>query len=264
MDKRAARRIKDGSSAKGPARGRDGDRDASGGRWRSRFSQFIIVSVLVHATAFAVIWHFSRPEAPKKVIELINVSVLPLPGPAGGGGKSEEIKTPKEQPKKEEVPEKEPVKVPSKLEEKVKPEPKKKEPEKLEAPKPQPEMPAGPGQGPVGGGGKKVQEGFTGPVVQGGINFPYAWYLKAIQDKVTRNWSPPSISRKMKKLPVINFTILRDGSVVDISWDTHSGNDIFDRSAESAIRSLKKMQQLPAAFNGNSLSIQYTFIPEKI
>lgn len=265
MDNKAARRIKGGNPEKVPAK----DSYSSDGRGRSIFSRFIIVSMLVHATALAAVWQFSKPAAPDKVIELINVSVLPLPGPAGGGGKSEEIKFPKEQPKKKEVPEKEPVKVPEKLVEKVKPEPKKKEPEKLEAPKPQPQMPAGPGQGPVGGGGKKVPENaIAGPVATNGNDSPLLrMYLQRLQMQVDRRWRTAvtvSFSGRVQPKAVLYFVIDKNGRISNPTVTQTSGNVSYDNSAIGVIRDIQRVgfDRFPPGLGNTSLGIYYTFLME--
>ena len=222
----------------------------------------MLFSAMLHAAVIGFTLLVPNAAEKHKVIELIEVSVTTLPGYAGGGGKSEEPVPPKK-PEKEIKPEPEPVKVAPRRVEIKKAEPKKKiEPEKPEVAKVVRDLPKGPGQGPAGGGDQR-QADITGPVaIAGGVNFPYSWYLKIIQDKVTRNWTPPLVSGRNISRPVIYFNINRDGSVTDIKLQTSSGNGLLDRSALSAITALKRIDRLPAGFAGDSLGVQYMFVTQ--
>ena len=255
MDTNATRRIRRGGSGPKPV----GDTPVHTHESRT-FLFFLVSSLFVHAVFLGSLWLLQKPGKVHKSVELINISVTSLPGPAGGGGESEEIKPPPKEIKKEEIPEKEQVKVVSKRVEKKLPELKKK-PE-AEASKVAHEAPKGPGQGPVGGG-KLTEDAVQGAVeVVGGKDFPYAWYIAALQKKVYSNWHPLRYSLKNIKQPVIFFSIDRNGKVKNPEIREKSGIDSLDRSALSAIIDLKQMPPLPAGFRGDSLDILYTFIPE--
>ena len=138
----------------------------------------VIVSIFLHAAVFGIIWTLPARKAPR-ALQIFNVTVTTLPGPAGGGGKShEQVKNPVKEEKP--VPEKEPVKLAKKEVEKKPPEQKKKhEPEKPEVAKIQAPAPVGPGQGPAGGGGKAKPGAITGPVAfQGNFDQKYQWYAR--------------------------------------------------------------------------------------
>ena len=263
MENGAAGRIRRRGAEKGPGRGMK----KPVGRGKSILFQTLLFSVLIHGLILGTIW-FYHPRTVRKVIDLYNITMAETPGPVVGGGGNVEEEKPKEKVKEEvkkedKIPIEEPVKREKKVVEKKAPElPKKKEPEKLEAPpvvaKP---LPVGPGQGPTGGGDKKAQ--VQGPVsIDGGKEFQYAWYLDALQKRVFRNWSPPAVAMKNVKQPIIHFSINRNGTVDGISLEQSSGNGQLDRSAMSAIAALKRLQDLPAGFKGDSLGVHYTFISE--
>lgn len=258
MDTNATRRIKRGGPGAKPVEGTHVYAQES----RS-FLFFLVCSLFVHAVLLGSFWLLQKPGKGHKTIEIINVSVASLPGPAGGGGKSEEIKPPPKEIKKEEIPEKEQVKVPSKLVEKKPSEPKKKkEPEKPEAPKVAQEAPKGPGVGPVGGG-KKVEAAVQGPVAEAGVDLPFLkGYLDRLKGKVDRDWKAPAIVAKNPPKTVISFRISKNGKISNIMLEKPSGNVVLDNSALGTIRALNNLGPLPAAYSGDSLGIHYTFIAD--
>lgn len=220
----------------------------------------VIISIVLHAAVFGIIWIVPSRKAPK-ALQIFNVTVTTLPGPAGGGGKSpEQVKT----PVKEEKPvlEKEPVKLAKKEVEKKPPEQKKKhEPEKPEVAKIQPSAPVGPGQGPAGGGGKAKPSPITGPVAfQGNFDPKYAWYANLIQKAVERNWNPP-VSWGIKPTPaIISFVIDGGGNITDARIETSSGFEIYDQKALLAVKLVRKIQPPPAGL-GDALGVHYSFVP---
>jgi TonB family protein len=265
MDNTAARRIK-GYDHKRPVRSARGPQ----GR-RPNFLLVILASLAIHATA--VLFALYIPESykkPSKTIELINVTVTTLPGPAGGGGKSEEaVKAPKVI-KKEEPP-KEKVVVAKKIVEKKPPAKAKKEPERLEVKKVIQEAPKGPGQGPTGGGGKPGK--VVGPVaIEGGVDFPYQWYLEMLQRKIGGRWQPPSRAFRNNPKVVIRFLIDRMGRIKDVKVDDKGGSSgrdgssgmwDLDQSAMRAVTEASPVPPLPAGFRDETLGVHYTFSPEK-
>jgi TonB family protein len=216
--------------------------------------------MFVHAVFLGSFWLLQKPVKEHKTIEIINVSVTSLPGPAGGGGESEEIKPPPKEIKNEEIPEKEQVKVASKPVEKKLTEPLKK-PE-TETPKVAQDAPKGPGQGPVGGG-KNTEAAVEGPVAEAGVDLPVLrGYLDRIKRKVDRDWKAPAIVAKTTPKTVISFRISRNGKISDIMLEKPSGNVVLDNSAIGMIRALNNLGPLPSAYDGNSLGIHYTFIAD--
>jgi TonB family protein len=254
MDTNATRRIKRGGAGPKPV----GDTPAYAHEGRT-FLFFLVCSLFVHAVFLGSFLLLQKPGKVHKTVELINISVTSLPGPAGGG-ESEEIKQPKEI-KKEEIPEKEQVKVASKLVEK-KPNETKKKPD-TEAPKTAQTAPKGPGVGPVGGG-KQTEDAFKDVVaVEGGVDSKIlGGYLGKLVGRVSRDWSVPKINTKVLPRTVVFFSIDRYGKISNIRLETSSGNVSLDNSAISTIRAIKNVGSLPAGYKDETLGIHYTFIPE--
>ncbi len=110
----ASRRIKGKGGAK-PRREKFASTEEAG----DFFWTAVIVSLVLHAAVFGIIWIVPARKAPK-ALQIFNVTVTTLPGPAGGGGKShEQVKNPVKEEKP--VPEKEPVKLAKKEVEKKPP-----------------------------------------------------------------------------------------------------------------------------------------------
>jgi len=254
MERKAARRI----SRRGPGYGADRDVDTPEGRAGTFFPFLVVLSLIIHAAVLSFLVYFPGADGKHRDIKVFSVELTGLPGPMGGGGESPEVVKPPKEPVKTPPPEKEPVKVASKQVEKNNAEPRK--PEEPVAEK-VPEAPKGPGQGPVGGGGKK---GTTrGPItLEGGVEFPFGFYLDALQQKVERNWDPPKLW--MKNLPkvVIFFKVDRSGSVSDVNVETGSGIDLFDQKAVLAVKRSAPFPPLPGGFKGDRLGVHYIFIPE--
>jgi TonB family protein len=251
----ASRRIK-GRGGEKPQR----EKFASMEEAANYFWAAVIVSIALHAVVFGIIWVLPARKAPR-ALQIFNVTVTTLPGPAGGGGKShEQVKNPvkKEKPV---VPEKEPVKLAEKEVEKKPPEQKKKhEPEKPEVAKIQPKAPEGPGQGPAGGGGKAKPGAIIGPVAFQG-NFD-SYYANLIQKAVERNWNQP-MSWGMKPTPaIISFVIDGVGNITDVRIEKSSGYEIYDQKAVLAVKMVRKLPPPPVSL-GDAVGVHYTFIPGK-
>jgi TonB family protein len=252
MDKNATRRIKRGGAVPKPA----GNTPVYLHESRS-FLFFLVCSLFVHAVLLGGFWLYQKPVKEHKAIEIINVSVTSLPGPAGGGGESEEIT---KETKKEEIPEKEQVKVASKPVEKKLAEPIKKP--ATEAPKVAQDAPKGPGVGPVGGG-KNTEAAVQGPVAEAGVDLPVLkGYLDRLKGKVDRDWKAPAIVAKNPPKAVISFRISKNGKIYGIILEKPSGNVVLDNSALGMIRALNNLGPLPIAYDGDSLGIHYTFIAD--
>ncbi|HLB25815.1 MAG TPA: TonB family protein [Nitrospirota bacterium] len=254
MDNTAARRIKGRGAESGPRK------KAEHGGPNMLF--LVALSLALHAAVLGIIWKAPHKK-PAKTIEIFDISVATLPGPAGGGGKSlEELKPPKEKAA-EPRPEEEPVKVARKLAETRPPEPRKKEPQLPEVPEPVWDAPKGPGQGPAGGG--KTTGVVQGPIALEGVsNFPYAWYIDTLRRKISGNWSVPGgLARNRPLKVVVYFELDRTGRFLNVAVEKSSGVTVLDQSALRAVFDSKKMPELPAGFPGDSLGVHYTFVPEK-
>ena len=251
MESGAARRISRRAPKKAPGR----DRGMPEGRSRPFFPLVILLSLLIHASVLGLLIYLPGGAA-RKNVTMYSVELVPLPGPKGGGGESARALKPPMKPARKPPQEKKPVTV---VEKKTAPETKKRPREQPLAKVP--EAPKGPGQGPVGGGGKK---GMTrGPItLEGGVAFPFGYYLDAIQRKVEGNWEPPNLWN-MKTMPTVTvfFNIDRRGGVSGVDVEKSSGIDLFDQKAVVAVKRSAPFPPLPDDFKGDRLGVHYLFIP---
>jgi TonB family protein len=58
---------------------------------------------------------------------------------------------------------------------------------------------------------------------------------------------------------VVDFKILRDGTIKDIRVKTSSGNTALDRSAERALYDVAKVDPLPQGFDRNEAEVEFLF-----
>jgi len=85
-------------------------------------------------------------------------------------------------------------------------------------------------------------------------------YYAEIWAKVRGQWSmPQGILPQGNIETVINAKILRNGTVVDVSFERKSGNRYFDDSAIRALKKASPLPQLPSWVRGNSIEIGIRF-----
>jgi TonB family protein len=113
---------------------------------------------------------------------------------------------------------------------------------------------------PQAGGSPDVGSGLTlGDAV--GDDSAYAWYLAGVRNKVWAFWT--SQVRPGLQVPiVIDFTILEDGSVGDVTVVDSSGTTLLDLAAKRAILTAGPFASLPTAFGRGVLRIRAIFRAE--
>jgi protein TonB len=127
------------------------------------------------------------------------------------------------------------------------------------------QVPYGEG-GPVSGpyamfsvGGAKGGFGFTG----GGGDFGsrFAWYVQAVQRKVSENWLKyevdPSIHDANRVY--LTFDIARDGHPTNVQVEQSSGVPSLDISATRAIQRIDTFGPLPPEYPGSRVSVEFWF-----
>ena len=92
-----------------------------------------------------------------------------------------------------------------------------------------------------------------------GFNFPE--YNKDMQTRIYRNfYVPEKFSAKNKKLnSIIEFKVLRDGTIQKINVKASSGNQEFDNYCIDAINKSSPLPPLPEEYERNYVFIQYNF-----
>jgi protein TonB len=87
-------------------------------------------------------------------------------------------------------------------------------------------------------------------------DFPFAWYLAAVQRKITERWEGRALEGRQ---PVVTFAIARDGQVSRVVVKNSSGNTYYDRAAMRAIAEAAPFPKLPEEFSGSELLIHMGF-----
>ena len=87
-------------------------------------------------------------------------------------------------------------------------------------------------------------------------DFPFAWYLAAVQRKITERWDQWA---QPGRQPVAVFSISRDGRVSNVAIEKTSGNSWYDQKALRAINEAVPFPPLPAEWPKPELTIQLGF-----
>ena len=105
--------------------------------------------------------------------------------------------------------------------------------------------------GPTGSG--QVGLGPSTPLGDGRLG----WYAELIRQRLTQNWHAAGLGAGAPV--IVNFNILRDGSVRDVRVFQSSGNPTIDNTALRAVYDSNPLPPLPPQVSGSSLPAQYTF-----
>jgi protein TonB len=154
---------------------------------------------------------------------------------------------------------------------KIKPKPKKnEETASKEKPKAAPEEESnqvafgegGPVSGPYGtfsAAGAKGGFGITG----GGGDFgtKYAYYVHALQQKVSENWLRYEVDPRITSAQrvYITFDVMRDGHPENVRIEQSSGVPSLDISAVRALQRIDTFGPLPADYSGGKISVEFWF-----
>ncbi len=116
------------------------------------------------------------------------------------------------------------------------------------------------GGGAAGGDGVGVP-GFSSQLQLDIENFEFSYYLVAVRNKVSSNWSPPAGlgTQTTRARTVVYFRILRNGKVADAKTESPSGIVLFDQSALRGVLRSEPFPPLPGAFPGGSLGVHFGF-----
>ena len=90
-------------------------------------------------------------------------------------------------------------------------------------------------------------------------DFPFTYYLRQIQQKVSENWVPPARPTEPSQRAVVLFEISRDGRVRTSKVEKSSGNAFYDQSALRAVTDSAPFPPLPQDFPAPSLRVHFGF-----
>lgn len=126
------------------------------------------------------------------------------------------------------------------------------------------QIPYGEG-GPVSGpytmnaGAAKGGFGFTGS--GGDFGSQFAWYVQAVQRKITENWLKYEVDPRITeaKRVYLTFDIARDGHPSNVQLEQSSGVPSLDQSAVRALQRIDTFGPLPSDYSGSKVSVEFWF-----
>ena len=101
-----------------------------------------------------------------------------------------------------------------------------------------------------------AQGAGTAASVEG--DFPFQWYLTAVQRKVYEQWTQP-LSTPPGQKAVIVFEIARSGEVVRARVEKTSGDAAYDLAALRAVTAANPLPPLPSEFKGTVIRVHFGF-----
>jgi TonB family protein len=96
----------------------------------------------------------------------------------------------------------------------------------------------------------------AGPVTLAVSDFPYAWYMAAVQRKVTERWADKALQGRQ---PIALVEIARTGHVTKLSIEKSSGNPYYDQAALRAISEANPFPPLPEDYKDPVLRVHFGF-----
>jgi TonB family protein len=90
-------------------------------------------------------------------------------------------------------------------------------------------------------------------------DFPYAWYLRQVLQKVEQEWQRQNQPNDPPQKPQVYVEIQRDGSIKPPAIHKSSGNSFYDNAALRAVMAASPFPRLPDDWTKPSLRILFTF-----
>ncbi len=90
-------------------------------------------------------------------------------------------------------------------------------------------------------------------------DFPYAWYLRQVQQKIETQWQRQSVINEPARKPVVFVEIQRNGSIRIPKITESSGNSLYDQAVVRAIVEASPFPPLPQDWSKPSLGVLMRF-----
>lgn len=90
-------------------------------------------------------------------------------------------------------------------------------------------------------------------------DFPHAWYLRQILQKVEDSWTRQAKVSEPEQKPLVYVEIQRDGSITPPKIEKSSGNVFYDQAALRAILESSPFPPLPSEWPKPSLRVLFRF-----
>jgi protein TonB len=119
----------------------------------------------------------------------------------------------------------------------------------------------GPASGPYTMSAGGAQGGFGFPGGGGDFGTRYAWYVRAIQQKVQDNWLKYEVDPRITEAHRVYliFDVMRDGHPSNVQVEQSSGVPSLDQSAVRALQRIDTFGPLPPDYSGNKISVEWWF-----
>jgi colicin import membrane protein len=125
------------------------------------------------------------------------------------------------------------------------------------------------GQAAEKGGAKGVEKGGQQAGPPGGadgaqVGLARRLYYTEIWNAIRRQWSLPEFLKSQHLETVLIVVVRRDGKVLDLRVEKSSGNEIYDESAQRAVRKAEPLPPFPAIYSPAQEEIGLRFRPEDL
>ena len=93
------------------------------------------------------------------------------------------------------------------------------------------------------------------------LDFTFTYYLNIIHHRIRKQWNPSYQSQTEHSTinAIVEFTILRDGTIKNIAIEKSSERFLFDQAAQRAIYAMGQLPPLPQQFNNDQLFVHIQF-----
>lgn len=99
----------------------------------------------------------------------------------------------------------------------------------------------------------------VGALTVSASDFPYAWYLRQITQKIQIEWQRQNRTREPDHKPIVFFEIQRDGSIRGPKVEQSSGNTVYDQAALRSVVDASPFPPLPQDWSRPSLRVMMRF-----
>ncbi|MBI1959795.1 MAG: TonB family protein [Candidatus Rokubacteria bacterium] len=99
----------------------------------------------------------------------------------------------------------------------------------------------------------------TGALTLDVSDFPHAWYLRQVLQKVEERWQKQGQTSEPSQKPLVLVDIQRDGSIRAPKIEKSSGNAFYDQAALRAIADASPFPPLPQEWSKPSLRVLFRF-----
>jgi len=114
-----------------------------------------------------------------------------------------------------------------------------------------------------GRGGIGLPGSGAGIVADAGPAFPYPWYLKAIADRLDKQWRPPQ-EFQPDTVCQVTFVIRRTGEISGSQISKSSSDTLFDQLALRAVLYANPLPPLPNGFPDETLKVHMKFVGRRL